>query len=50
MFKVLFTLAIIMLVFCLIVCLFAIACGTLAYLLGLEQKWTTAIYKAFKKI
>lgn len=49
MFKVLITLAIIFFVFFLVVCLFDIICGTLAYFLGYEDKWLKAIYKAFKK-
>jgi len=50
MFKVLFTLGIIFIVCFIIVCLFAVCVGTIAYWLGLETKWSKAVYKAFKKI
>lgn len=50
MFKVLFTLGILFLIAFVVICLFTVVFGTVAYWLGLENKWSTAIYKAFKKI
>jgi hypothetical protein len=49
MFKVLITLAIVIIAFCVTITLCHVAMGTIAYILGFEKTWRGAIKKAFTK-